>query len=47
MNLLNDSSNEESKFATTKWYAIDIQITKGKDKHGDTIKLQKLLNRHY
>ena len=34
MNLLNDSSNEESKFATKKWY---IRY-KGKYKQGDTIK---------
>ena len=34
INLLNDSSNEESKFATKKWYFID----KGKYKEGDTIK---------
>ena len=32
INLLNDSSNEESKFATKKWYAIDSQATKGKYK---------------
>ena len=32
--MLNDSSNEESKFATKKWYFID----KGKYKEGDTIK---------
>ena len=25
INLLNDSSNDESKYATKKWYAIDIQ----------------------
>ena len=36
--LLNNSSNEESKFATKKWYIIDIQTTKGKYKQGDTIK---------
>ena len=32
INLLNDSSNEEPKFATKKWYVIDSQTTKGKDK---------------
>ena len=37
INLLNDSSNEESKFATKKWYVIDSQTTKGKYKQGDTI----------
>ena len=30
INLLNDSSNEESKFATKKWYVIDSQTTKDK-----------------
>ena len=38
MNLLNDSSNEESKFATKKWYFID----KGKYKEGDTIKFETI-----
>ena len=42
MNLLNDSSNEESKFATKKWYVIDSQTTKGKYKQGDTIKLETI-----
>ena len=37
INLLNDSRNEESKFATKKWYVIDSQTTKGKYKQGDTI----------
>ena len=32
INLLNDSSNEESKFAAKKWYVIDSQTTKGKYK---------------
>ena len=40
MNLLNDSSNEESEFATKKWYVIDSQTTKGKYKQGDTIKFE-------
>ena len=35
-NLLNDASNEESKFATKTWYVIDIQTKKGKNKRGDT-----------
>ena len=39
INLLNDSSNEESKFAT-KWYVIDSQTTKGKYKQGNTIKFE-------
>ena len=30
INLLNDSSNEESNFATRQWYVIDSQTTKGK-----------------
>ena len=40
ISLLNDSSNEESKFATKKWYVIDSQTTKGKYKQGDTIKFE-------
>ena len=39
-NLLNDSSNEELKFATKKWYVIDSQTTRGKYKQGDTIKFE-------
>ena len=31
INLLNDSSNEESKFSTKKWYVIDTET--GKDKY--------------
>ena len=38
--MLNDSSNEESKFATKKGYVIDSQTTKGKYKQGDTIKFE-------
>ena len=30
ISLLNDSSNEESKFAIKKWYVIDSQTKKGK-----------------
>ena len=40
INLLNDSSNEESRFATKKWYAIDSQTIKDKYKQGDTIKFE-------
>ena len=40
INLLNDSSNEESKFATKKWYVIDSQTTKGKYKPDNTIKFE-------
>ena len=38
--LLNDSSNEESKFATKKWYLIDSQTTKGKYKQGNPIQFE-------
>ena len=38
--LLNDSSNEKSKFDTKKWYVIDSQTTKGTYKQGDTIKCE-------
>ena len=40
INLLNDSSNEESKFDTKKWYVIDSQTTKDKYKQGNTIKFE-------
>ena len=40
INLFNDSSNEESKFATKKWYVIDSQTTKGKYKQDNTIKFE-------
>ena len=40
INLLNDSSNEEYKFASKKWYVIDSQTTKGKHKQGDAIKFE-------
>ena len=39
--MLNDSSNEESKFATKRWLVIDSQTTKGKYKQGDTIKFER------
>ena len=38
INLLNDSSNGESKFATKNWYVIDSRTIKGKYKQGDIIK---------
>ena len=38
INLLNNSSNEESKFGTTKWYVTESETTKGKCKRGDTFK---------
>ena len=40
INLLNDSSNEESKFTIKKWYVKDSKTTKGKYKQGDTIKFE-------
>ena len=40
INLLNDPSNEESKFATKKQYVIDSQTAKSKCKQGDTIKFE-------
>ena len=39
INLFNDSSNEESKFTTKKWYVIDSQTTKG-NKQDDAIKFE-------
>ena len=44
INLLNDSSNEESKFATKKWYVRNSQTTKGKYKLILLNLKQKLLN---
>ena len=38
--MLNDSSNEDSEFATKKWYVSDSQTTKGKHKQGTTITLE-------
>ena len=43
INLLNDSSNEESKFATKKWYVINSQTAKGKYKQGNIINLKQVL----
>ena len=40
INLLHDSSNEESNLATKKWYVIDSQTTTGKYKQGDIIKFE-------
>ena len=40
INLFNDSSNKESKFATKKWYVIDSETTKVKYKQGDVIKFE-------
>ena len=41
INLVNDSSNGESKCVTKNWYVIDSQTTKGKYKQGNTIKFEK------
>ena len=41
MNLLNDSSNEESKFATKKWYVIDSQTSKDKYNQNNCIKFER------
>ena len=41
INLLNDSSNEESKFATKKWYIIDSQTAKGKYNKNNSIKFER------
>ena len=40
MNLLNDSSNKESKFATKKCYVIDSQTAKDKYKQKTSIKFE-------
>ena len=40
INLLNDSSNEESKFDTKNWCVVDSLTTKGNYKQGDTIKFE-------
>ena len=40
INLFNDSSSEESKFATKKWYVIDSLTTKGKYMQSNTIKFE-------
>ena len=37
---LNDSSNEESKFATKKWYVIDNQKAQGKYNQNNYIRFQ-------
>ena len=40
INLLNDSSEEEPKFATKKWSVIDSQTTKSNYKQADTNKFE-------
>ena len=38
INMLTDSSNEQSKFATKKWYIIDSQTAKDKYNQNNSIK---------
>ena len=38
VNLLNDTDNENSKFATKKWYVIDSEL-KGNYSHENPIKI--------
>ena len=38
--MLNNSSNEESKFATKKWYVIDSQTAKDKYNESNSIKFE-------
>ena len=40
INLLNDSSNEVSRFATKKWHVIDSQTAKDKYCQNNSIKFQ-------
>ena len=40
INLLNDSRNEEPKFATKKWYAIHSQAAKDKCNQTNSIKFE-------
>ena len=40
ISMLNDSSNEESKFPTSKWYVIDSQTAKDKYNQNNSIKLE-------
>ena len=40
INLLNDSSNEEPKFATKKWYLIGSQTAKDKYNQNNSIKFE-------
>ena len=40
INLLNDSGNEESKFAIKECYAIDSQTAKGKCDQNESIKFK-------
>ena len=40
INLVNNSSNEESKFVTKKWYVIDSQMAKDKYNQDNSIKFE-------
>ena len=40
INLLNDSNNEEFRFATKKWYVIDSQRAKGKYNQKNSVKFE-------
>ena len=40
INLLNDSSYEESKSTTKKWHVIDSQIAKDKYSQSNSIKFE-------
>ena len=40
IDLLNDSRNEKSRFATKNWYVIDSQTAKGKYEQGNIIKFE-------
>ena len=46
LNLLNDSDNESSKFATRKWYIINDQNNRqyGRGNENDPTMIQKSLN---
>ena len=46
INLLNDSTNEESKFASKNWHVIDSQTAKGKYDQNNSIR-QKVLNQAF
>ena len=41
INLFNDSSDEESKFATKNWYITDSQTATGKYNPNDSIKFER------
>ena len=41
INFVNDSSNEESKFARKKWYVMDSQTAKGKYDQNNSLKLER------